>query len=105
MATVAFTDLGGLTGTRFPKVSEFEDQQQYPGFQTRSDCCFEDIVGKSFALQGVLEKVSVVAPTDSTVLIHGETGTGKELIARAIHKLSGRRHRNYVSANCAAIPS
>jgi formate hydrogenlyase transcriptional activator len=53
----------------------------------------------------VLEQVAIVAPTDSTVLLHGETGTGKELIARAIHNLSSRRDRSYVRMNCAAIPS
>ena len=53
----------------------------------------------------MLEQVAIVAPTDSTVLLHGETGTGKELIARAIHKLSSRRERSYVRMNCAAIPS
>jgi formate hydrogenlyase transcriptional activator len=105
MATVAFTDLGGLTGTRFPKVSEFEDQQQYQGSQSSSDHCFEDIVGNSSALHRVLEQVAIVAPTSATVLLHGETGTGKELIARAIHKLSRRRHRNFVCMNCAATPS
>jgi formate hydrogenlyase transcriptional activator len=63
--------------------------------------CFEDIVGKSPALRKVLEQVAIVAPTDSTVLLHGETGTGKELIARAIHNLSSRRERAYVRMNCA----
>jgi len=67
--------------------------------------CFEGIVGQSPAIQRVLEQVSIVAPTDSTVLLHGETGTGKELIARAIHKLSSRRVHPYVRMNCAAIPS
>ena len=66
---------------------------------------FEEIVGESRALQKVLLRVSRVAPTDSTVLIHGETGTGKELIARAIHKRSERSSRTFVSVNCAAIPS
>jgi PAS domain S-box-containing protein len=66
---------------------------------------FEEIVGVSPALQTVLSRVSKVAPTDSTVLIHGETGTGKELIARAIHKRSERSSRAFVSVNCAAIPS
>ena len=70
-----------------------------------SESCFEGIVGKSAALQKVLEQVAIVAPTDSTVLLHGETGTGKELIARAIHNLSSRRERSYVRMNCAAIPS
>jgi formate hydrogenlyase transcriptional activator len=65
---------------------------------------FEEIVGNSPALQQVLVRVSKVAPTDSTVLITGETGTGKELIARAIHKASKRSDRAFVSVNCAAIP-
>ncbi|PYM37167.1 MAG: hypothetical protein DME17_08250 [Candidatus Rokuibacteriota bacterium] len=65
---------------------------------------FEEIVGTSAALQAVLARVGKVAPTGSTVLITGETGTGKELIARAIHKRSGRSSRAFVSVNCAAIP-
>jgi transcriptional regulator with GAF, ATPase, and Fis domain len=66
---------------------------------------FEEIVGNSPALQAVLARVAKVAPTDSTVLITGETGTGKELIARAIHKRSRRSARAFVSVNCAATPS
>jgi formate hydrogenlyase transcriptional activator len=65
---------------------------------------FGEIVGESPALKTALNLVSVVAPTDSSVLILGETGTGKELIARAIHKLSSRRERAFVKLNCAAIP-
>ena len=65
---------------------------------------FGAIVGESPALKGALHLVSVVAPTDSSVIIQGETGTGKELIARAIHNLSGRRERAFVKLNCAAIP-
>jgi PAS domain S-box-containing protein len=65
---------------------------------------FEEIVGTSPALRAVLSRVSKVAPTDSTVLITGETGTGKELIARAVHKRSQRSSRAFVSVNCAAIP-
>ena len=65
---------------------------------------FGPIVGESPALKSALHLVSVVAPTDSSVLIQGETGTGKELIARAIHNLSGRRDRAFVKLNCAAIP-
>jgi len=66
---------------------------------------FEEIIGTSPALQEVLSRVAKVAPSDSTVLITGETGTGKELVARAIHKRSQRAGRAFVSVNCAAIPS
>ena len=65
---------------------------------------FEEIIGNSPALERVLEQVQHVAPTDSTVLIEGETGTGKELIAHAIHNASARRGRHFVKLNCAAIP-
>jgi PAS domain S-box-containing protein len=65
---------------------------------------FEEIVGTSAALQTVLSRIPKVAPTDSTVLITGETGTGKELVARAIHRRSGRNSRAFISVNCAAIP-
>jgi len=65
---------------------------------------FEQIIGNSPALESVLEQVEQVAPTDSTVLIQGETGTGKELIARAIHNLSSRCGRTFIKLNCAAIP-
>jgi formate hydrogenlyase transcriptional activator len=65
---------------------------------------FEQIIGKSAALESVLEQVAQVAPTDSTVLIQGETGTGKELIARAVHNLSPRCGRPFIKLNCAAIP-
>jgi len=104
-ATVAFPELGKFLGTGVPKMSEIEDQQLHVGTQISSEHCFEDIVGKSSAIQRVLEQVAIVAPTDSTVLLHGETGTGKELIARAIHNLSSRRQQPYVRMNCAAIPS
>jgi formate hydrogenlyase transcriptional activator len=65
---------------------------------------FEQIIGNSPALESVLEQVQQVAPTDSTVLIQGETGTGKELIARAVHDLSSRFGRPFIKLNCAAIP-
>jgi formate hydrogenlyase transcriptional activator len=73
--------------------------------EIRTEYNFEEIIGDSTALKKVLKQVEVVAPTDSTVLILGETGTGKELLARAIHNLSGRRERTFVKMNCAAIPT
>src|SRR2546425_1430061 len=75
-----------------------------PGDQDRNPRRFEQIIGKSPALEAVLEQVERVAPTDSTVLIEGETGTGKELIARAIHNISSRCGRPFIKLNCAAIP-
>ena len=104
-ATMDFEDLGGVTRASFPQVSKLEDQQLYHDPEISSEYCFEGIVGKSAGLQRVLEQVAIVAPTDSTVLLHGETGTGKELIAGAIHNLSARRQRTFVRLNCAAIPS
>ena len=85
--------------------AHLEDQRVYLQSEISSQYSFEHIVGKSAALREVLNHVSIVAPTDSTVLLHGETGTGKELIARAIHNLSPRRDRTFVRLNCAAIPS
>jgi formate hydrogenlyase transcriptional activator len=74
------------------------------GDQDRDSRRFEQIIGRSPALEAVLGQVEQVAPTDSTVLIQGETGTGKELIARAIHNLSSRCGRPFIKLNCAAIP-
>jgi len=73
--------------------------------EIRTEHNFAEIIGRSPALRHVLREVETVAPTDSVVLIQGETGTGKELIARAIHDLSGRRERTLVKLNCAAIPT
>lgn len=92
---------GRLSASR----DHLEDQRIYLESEISSEYNFEDIVGRSSAFQKVLEQVTIVAPTDSTVLLHGETGTGKELIARAIHNLSPRRQRTFVRLNCAAIPS
>ncbi len=82
-----------------------EEERLYLESEIRSEYSFEDIVGKSAALRKVLDQIAIVAPTQSTVLLHGETGTGKELFARAIHNLSPRRERTFVRLNCAAIPS
>ena len=72
---------------------------------TRSQHQFHEIVGTSKALRRVLGEIETVAPTDCTVLIHGETGTGKELIARAVHNLSARNSKAFIKLNCAAIPT
>jgi formate hydrogenlyase transcriptional activator len=79
------------------KTIRSEDQED-------KDRQFDQIIGQSVALEAVLEKVKLVAPTASTVLIQGETGTGKELIAKAIHNISSRYDRPFVKVNCAAIP-
>jgi formate hydrogenlyase transcriptional activator len=93
----------------YQKIAELNEQlskeKLYLEDEIKADHNFEEIIGESSALTRVLRQVEVVAPTDSTVLIQGETGTGKELIARAIHNLSRRRHRTFVRLNCAAIPT
>jgi formate hydrogenlyase transcriptional activator len=104
-AAMDFTDLGDLAATSLVKMNEVEDEQVYLEPESSSEYCFEGIIGRSAALRKVVEQVAIVAPTDSTVLLHGETGTGKELIARAIHTLSSRREHTFVRVNCAAIPS
>jgi formate hydrogenlyase transcriptional activator len=81
------------------------EERVYLEEEIGSELNFEEIVGRSAPLHQVLRQVEVVAPTDSGVLIQGETGTGKELIARAIHNLSSRRDRPFIKLNCAAIPS
>ena len=85
--------------------NRLEDERLYLESEIQSEYNFEDIIGSSPALRKALDQVSIVAPTDSTVLLVGETGTGKELIARAIHNLNARRDRTFVRLNCAAIPS
>src|SRR5215467_4500355 len=92
----------------FDEIKRLKDRLQDENLVLREEIdqasMFEEIVGASTALKTVLSHVSKVAPTDSTVLISGETGTGKELIARAIHKRSPRASRAFVAVNCAAIP-
>jgi len=73
--------------------------------EIRSELNFEEIVGESATLKQVLDQARTVAPSDATVLILGETGTGKELIARAIHRMSSRKNASFVKLNCAAIPA
>ncbi|HKD05077.1 MAG TPA: sigma 54-interacting transcriptional regulator [Bryobacteraceae bacterium] len=93
----------------YQKISELKDQlaqeKLYLEDEIRGEFNFSEIVGNSPALRRVLKQVETVAPTDSSVLIYGETGSGKELIARAIHDLSARRSGTFVKLNCAAIPT
>ena len=97
------------TGTDIQKQKNVEEKLRNENTALReeidSSSMFEDIVGSSEALRKVLVQVGKVAPSDSTVLILGETGTGKELIARAIHKRSNRADRAFIGVNCAAIPA
>jgi formate hydrogenlyase transcriptional activator len=93
----------------YQEISELKDklaqEKLYLEDEIRSDSGFERIIGKSAALKRVLQMVEIVAQSDSTVLLLGETGTGKELIARAIHDRSRRKDRTFVKLNCAAIPT
>jgi formate hydrogenlyase transcriptional activator len=98
-----------VTGTDIDDRKRAEDRTRNENVALREDIVrssmFEEIVGSSEQLRHVLVQVSKVAPTDSTVLVLGETGTGKELIARAIHNRSKRSNRAFIRVNCAAIPS
>jgi formate hydrogenlyase transcriptional activator len=87
------------------RANKLSEEKLYLEDEIRAEHNFEEIIGESDALKRILRQVQTVAPTDSTVLIQGETGTGKELIARAIHNLSARRERTLVKMNCAAIPT
>src|SRR6202035_5310607 len=108
-------DQRGRLARWFATATDIEDRKQTEqrvrneNFALREqidrDSMFEEIVGSSEALRRVLVQVSKVAPTDSTVLVLGETGTGKELIARAIHNRSKRSNRAFIRVNCAAIPA
>src|SRR5579871_244165 len=93
----------------FGEVSNLKNkltqEKLYLEDEIRSELKFEEIIGRSEALRLVLEQIETVAPTDSTVLIYGETGSGKELIARAVHNLSSRKSNAFVKLNCAAIPT
>jgi formate hydrogenlyase transcriptional activator len=85
--------------------AQLAQEKLYLEDEIRSDYQFDEIIGRSKALGRVLREIETVAPTDSTVLILGETGSGKELVARAIHQLSTRRDHAFVKLNCAAIPT
>jgi len=111
MASAAVIDFGSIPNLRsseraYPPFESYIDIDEQLKIWRRTEWCnqFEGIIGSSQTLRQVLEQVRTVAPTGSTVLIEGETGTGKELIANAIHTHSERRGRPFVKLNCAAIP-
>jgi transcriptional regulator with GAF, ATPase, and Fis domain len=93
----------------FRRIAELRDrldqEKQYLEEEINIEHRFDDIVGESTGLRNVLRQIETVAPTDATVLIEGETGTGKELLARAVHRLSARSDRTFIKLNCAAIPA
>jgi formate hydrogenlyase transcriptional activator len=93
----------------YAEIGELKEQlskeKLYLEDEIRSEQGFEELIGRSSAIRGVLRNIEIVAPTDSTVLIYGETGTGKELVARAIHERSSRNSKAFVKLNCAAIPT
>jgi formate hydrogenlyase transcriptional activator len=93
----------------YEEIARFKDklakEKLYLEEEMRSQNNFGEVVGNSPALREVLQQVEIAAPSDATVLVLGETGTGKELIARALHRLSSRREGNFIKLNCAAIPS
>jgi formate hydrogenlyase transcriptional activator len=93
----------------YAEIRELKEQlsreKLYLEDEIRSEQGFEELIGRSSAIRGVLRNIEIVAPTDSTVLIYGETGTGKELVARAIHERSSRNSKAFVKLNCAAIPT
>jgi formate hydrogenlyase transcriptional activator len=93
----AFRQISDLT-------NKLKEEKRYLEEELRTEYSFEEIVGESPSLKRVLKQVETVAPTDATVLILGETGTGKELVARSLHDLSARRNHTFVKVNCSAIP-
>jgi len=97
-----------LRGPQVTKNDHRQERQEEPKYleeRVRPEDKFDDIIGRSASLRAVLDQVKIVAPTNSTVLVLGETGTGKELIARAVHNRSARGDKPFVRMNCAAIPS
>ncbi len=93
----------------FRRIAEMRDrlnqEKQYLEEEINVEHRFDDIVGESTGLRNILRQIETVAPTDATVLIEGETGTGKELLARAVHRLSARGEHTFIKLNCAAIPA
>jgi PAS domain S-box-containing protein len=102
-AVLKLCPLRWITFVQDLQQEEFKDAVEQP--ESEASPAFAEIVGASAALKRLLRQVEVVSPTDATVLILGETGTGKELIARAIHRISPRRNLPFISLNCAAIPT
>jgi formate hydrogenlyase transcriptional activator len=93
------------SGQTFQLKEELGGKDTDRGSEVRAAAHFDEIVGRSEALKSILREIETVAPADATVLIYGETGTGKELIARAVHSLSSRKSSAFVKLNCAAIPA
>lgn len=103
---VALAVEGALTRQELQRANDrLAAEKLYLEEEIRTDRRMDEVVGDGPAIRALLQQVEVVAPTDSAVLITGETGTGKELIARAVHRLSSRRDRTFVKLNCAAIPT
>jgi formate hydrogenlyase transcriptional activator len=105
--TGAFVDIARLremTDRLQDARDRLQQEKSYLESEIQAELGFEEIVGQSAALREVLKNVRVVAPTDSTVLLLGETGTGKELVARSLHGLSSRRNKTFIKLNCAAVP-
>ena len=104
-ACVDIARLQEMTDRLQAAKDKLAQEKSYLESEIQSELGFEEIIGQSGALREVLKKARVVAPTDSTVLLLGETGTGKELVARSVHRLSDRRGQTFVKLNCAAVPS
>src|SRR5271170_7990098 len=96
-----------IIGSRIANVTTKPDKEYAPvrSFEDSADLSLGELIGSSASFQALLRRVRIVAPTDSVVLIQGETGTGKELIAKAIHNQSSRRNAPFIKMNCAAIPA
>ena len=104
-AAMDIARLRDLADTLKTDKDQLVREKQYLESEIQAELGFEEVIGQSSALKEILQKARVVAPTDSTVLLLGETGTGKELVARAIHSLSQRCEGNFIKLNCAAVPS
>ena len=104
-ASVDIARLRELTDRLQDAKDKLTHEKSYLEGEIQAELGFEEVIGQSSTLRDVLQKARVVAPTDSTVLLLGETGTGKELVARSVHSLSLRRNKTFIKLNCAAVPS